>query len=97
MKPQLSPELRLLAHLELEPEVPTLDFLHRIIREHQLRVPFETLTKLIDYEPGRARGDFMPSMEEYVDRIITRGAGGSAGHSPAAFVSSCRRSVSTPP
>ncbi|MBK8233080.1 MAG: arylamine N-acetyltransferase [Candidatus Eisenbacteria bacterium] len=76
MKPQLSPELRLLAHLELEPEAPTLEFLHRIIREHQLRVPFETLTKLIDYEPGRARGDFMPSMEEYVDRVVTRGAGG---------------------
>ena len=38
---------RLLAHLSLEREAPTLTYLHRIIREHQLRVPFETLTKLI--------------------------------------------------
>lgn len=67
---------RLLRHLGLEREAPALDYLHRIIREHQLRVPFETLTKLIDYEPGLQRGDFMPSMEEYVDRIVSRGAGG---------------------
>jgi arylamine N-acetyltransferase len=67
---------RLLGHLQLGRETPTLDYLHRIIREHQLRVPFETLTKLIDYEPGRRRGDFMPPMPEYVDRIVRRGAGG---------------------
>lgn len=67
---------RLLAHLGLEREAPTLPFLDRIIREHQLRVPFETLTKLIDYEDGLRRGDFLPPLEEYVDRIVTRGAGG---------------------
>jgi arylamine N-acetyltransferase len=39
-------------------------------------VPFETLTKLIDYEPGLRRGDFMPTIEEYVERIVTRGGGG---------------------
>src|SRR5258705_12981809 len=59
---------RLLGHLELDRESPTLDYLHRIIREHQLRVPFETLTKLLDYEPGLRRGDFLPSIEEYVER-----------------------------
>lgn len=67
---------RLLAHLSLEREAPTLTYLHRIIREHQLRVPFETLTKLIDYEPGLRRGDYLPPLEEYVERIVTRGAGG---------------------
>lgn len=67
---------RLLAHLDLDREAPTLDYLHRIIREHQLRVPFETLTKLIDYEPGLQRGDFMPPLEQYVERVVTRGAGG---------------------
>ncbi|HET9952820.1 MAG TPA: arylamine N-acetyltransferase [Candidatus Eisenbacteria bacterium] len=67
---------RLLAHLRLERETPTLDYLDRIIREHQLRVPFETLTKLIDYEPGVRRGDFMPPIGEYVERIVERGAGG---------------------
>ena len=67
---------RFLGHLQLGREDPTLDYLHRIIREHQLRVPFETLTKLIDYEPGLRRGDFMPPISEYVERIVTRGAGG---------------------
>ena len=67
---------RLLGHLELEREAPTLDYLHRIIREHQLRVPFETLTKLLDYEPGLRRGDFLPPIEEYVERIIARRGGG---------------------
>lgn len=66
----------LLRHLELKREAPSLDYLNRIIRRHQLRVPFETLTKLADYEPGLARGDFLPSIDEYVDRIVTRGAGG---------------------
>lgn len=67
---------RLLGHLVLEREDPSLDYLHRIIRQHQLRVPFETLTKITDYEPGLQRGDFLPSMEEYVERIVERGAGG---------------------
>jgi len=67
---------RLLAHMTLDREPPTLDYLHRLVRQHQLRVPFETLTKLIDYEPGLRRGDFLPPVEEYVDRIVTRGAGG---------------------
>lgn len=67
---------RLLDHLHLGREAPTLDYLHRLIREHQRRVPFETLTKLIDYEPGLRRGDFLPSFDEYVERIVARGAGG---------------------
>jgi arylamine N-acetyltransferase len=67
---------RLLAHLDLGREAPSLDYLNRIIERHQLRVPFETLTKLVDFEPGLARGEFMPPMEEYVERIVTRGAGG---------------------
>ena len=67
---------RLLSHLRLDREAPSLDYLHRIIREHQLRVPFETLTKHLDYEPGLQRGDFLPPIEEYVERIVTRGGGG---------------------
>src|SRR5262245_22910092 len=67
---------RLLAHLGLEREGPTLGYLHRLVRQHQLRVPFETLTKHLDYEPGLRRGSFLPELDEYVERIVTRGAGG---------------------
>jgi len=71
-----TPVDRLLGHLHLGREAPTLDYLDRIIREHQLRVPFETLTKLIDYEPGLRRGDFLPPFADYVERIVMRGGGG---------------------
>jgi arylamine N-acetyltransferase len=70
------PADRLLAHLRLGREAASLEYLHRIIREHQLRVPFETLTKLADYDAGRERGDFLPPIETYVERIVERGAGG---------------------
>jgi len=67
---------RFLAHLGLAREAPSLDYLHRIIDRHQRRVPFETLSKLADYEPGLARGDWLPPIELYIERIIERGAGG---------------------
>ena len=67
---------RLLSFLGLARETPSLDYLDRLVREHQARVPFETLTKLVDYEPGRRQGDFMPPLALYVDRIVHRGAGG---------------------
>ncbi len=67
---------RMLGHLQIAREAPSLGYLDRIIQSHQMRVPFETLTKIADYEPGLARGDFLPSIEEYVDRIVNRGAGG---------------------
>ena len=70
------PTAALLAHLGLAPEAPTLDYLHRLVAAHQRRVPFETLTKLIDYQPGLARGDFLPPLAEYVGRIVRRGGGG---------------------
>ena len=70
------PTALLLGHLGLEPEAPTLEYLHRLVRAHQQRVPFETLTKLADYEPGLRRGDFLPPLDEYVDRILSRRAGG---------------------
>jgi arylamine N-acetyltransferase len=71
-----TPSARLLAHLGLERERPSRAFLNRLVRAHQLRVPFETLTKLVDYEPGLQRGDFLPPLDLYVDRIVRRGAGG---------------------
>lgn len=67
---------RLLEHLGIDREAPSLDYLHRVIRAHQLRVPFETLTKIADYEPGVARGEFLPPIDLYVERIVESGAGG---------------------
>jgi len=67
---------RLLTHLHLECEAPTLDDLHRLVREHQRLVPLETRIKLMDDEPGLHRGDFVRPLENDVERIVSRGAGG---------------------
>jgi arylamine N-acetyltransferase len=67
---------RLLRHLRVGREAPTRAYLDRLVEAHQRLVPFETFTKLIDYEAGLRRGDFLPPFEEYVDRIVSRGAGG---------------------
>ena len=56
-----APTHHLLSFLGLAREPPSLDCLHRLVREHQARVPFETLTKLIDYEPGLRRLDQLQS------------------------------------
>src|SRR5690349_3278191 len=73
---EMNATARLLSHLGLEREPPTLDYLDRLIEAHQRKVPFETLTKLADYDRGVATGDFLPPLDLYVDRMITRGAGG---------------------
>jgi len=67
---------RLLRHLGVPREAPSLGHLDRLVAAHQRSVPFETLTKLIDHAPGLERGDYLPPFEEYVDRIVERGAGG---------------------
>ncbi|GGE83376.1 arylamine N-acetyltransferase [Priestia taiwanensis] len=66
-----------LAFLQLEKKEPTLPYLHELIREHQLRVRWENITKIVDWEKGNESGNFLPSMETYVDRITTKGYGGT--------------------
>ena len=76
---------RLLGHLQLGREAPRLEYLHRLIREHQLRVPFETLTNLLDYEPGLRRGvrggGNLPCRHQNPSRNggDSRGLGGTGG------------------
>jgi len=66
-----------LDYLGVEGEEPNLDFLNALVRQHQLKVPFETLTKIIDYERGYRNQDFLPDTERYVQRIVTSGTGGT--------------------
>lgn len=66
-----------LAFLGVEHGAPNLPLLNRLIRQHQLKVPFETLTKLIDYQRACETGRFLPGIDEYVRRVTTRGGGGT--------------------
>ncbi|TCW58026.1 hypothetical protein EC917_102208 [Bacillus thuringiensis] len=55
----------------------SLKFLNEIIKAHQEKVKWETLTKIIDWEKGKKTGDYFPSIETYINRITTKGLGGT--------------------
>lgn len=56
---------------------PDLAYLNEIIKNYQLKVKWETLTKVIDWENGNETGQFLPPIETYFDRIINKGMGGT--------------------
>lgn len=66
-----------LEHLGLECRQPSLQFLNELVNAHQIKVPWENLTKIIDYEHGKATGEWLPSFEKYVHRLTQLGTGGT--------------------
>ncbi|MCE5173381.1 arylamine N-acetyltransferase [Paenibacillus profundus] len=54
-----------------------ISFLNDLIKSHQLKVRWENLTKILDYERGYATGDYIPPIEKYYDRIMNHGYGGT--------------------
>lgn len=66
-----------LKFLEVERKDPSLLFLNELIEQHQKKVKWETLTKILDWEKGNRTGDFLPSIEVYINRIVHLGAGGT--------------------
>lgn len=63
--------------LKVEKQEPSLPFLNQLIKSHQLRVKWETLTKIIDWEKGNQTGDFLPPIDMYIDRMTRLGTGGT--------------------
>lgn len=55
----------------------SLKFLNELIKAHQEKVKWETLTKIIEWEKGNKTGDYFPSIETYINRIRTKGLGGT--------------------
>lgn len=70
---------RYLNYLELDIHVPTLDYLHELIKTHQTKVRWENITKIIDTEKGEreSSGFYLPSIEDYIDRMDNDGMGGT--------------------
>jgi arylamine N-acetyltransferase len=66
-----------LDYLGLVRQEPGLDYLNVLVRQHQSKVPFETLTKIIDYERGYREGNFLPDIGRYVRRTVGAGTGGT--------------------
>jgi hypothetical protein len=68
---------RYLAHLGLVRERPARAYLDRLIASHQRRIPFETLSKIVDAERLADSPCPLPNIEEHVERMIARSAGGT--------------------
>ncbi|MFW5435811.1 arylamine N-acetyltransferase [Paenibacillus apiarius] len=54
-----------------------IGFLNDLIQSHQVKVRWENLTKILDYERGYATGNYIPPIETYFDRIMNYGYGGT--------------------
>lgn len=68
---------RFLNFLQVERGAPTLDLLNELVKSHQLRVRWETVSKILDWEEGNRTGNFLPSFDRYVERIVEKGFGGT--------------------
>ncbi|CDN36221.1 hypothetical protein [Bacillus thuringiensis] len=55
----------------------SLKFLNELIKAHQEKVKWETLTKIIDWEKGKKTEDYFPSIETYINCITTKGLRGT--------------------
>jgi arylamine N-acetyltransferase len=66
-----------LTFLQVEKKEPTLDYLNELVCQHQLRVRWENITKILDWENGNESGDFLPPIETYMERVTTKGYGGT--------------------
>ncbi|ANS48357.1 hypothetical protein BT246_29950 [Bacillus thuringiensis] len=53
----------------------SLKFLNELIKAHQEKVKWETLTKIIDWEKGKKTEDYFPSIETYINRIYNKRSG----------------------
>jgi hypothetical protein len=68
---------KFLSFLELERKHPDLPFLNELTLAHQLKVRWENLSKIVDYEKGYETEQFLPSIDTYIDRIVEQGGGGT--------------------
>ncbi|PPA71028.1 arylamine N-acetyltransferase [Jeotgalibacillus proteolyticus] len=68
---------RFLSFLEVERKEPSLSYLNELIHAHQTKVKWETLTKFIDYEELSPADSYLPSVEDYIERVIEKRAGGT--------------------
>lgn len=68
---------RFLAYVEVPQGVADMALLNKLIYQFQRKVRWENLTKIIDYEIGAARKQYIPPIDVYVERMVTHGYGGT--------------------
>ncbi|MEV3325219.1 arylamine N-acetyltransferase [Paenibacillus larvae] len=68
---------RFLNYLEVSRRDIDISLLNDLIRNHQLKVRWENVTKILDYERGYLTNEFLPPVEKYFNRIMNDGYGGA--------------------
>lgn len=66
-----------LSFLSVTKKPVSLKFLNELVKAHQEKVKWETITKIIDWEKGNKTGDYFPSIATYINRITDKGMGGT--------------------
>jgi len=57
-----------LSFLSVTKKPVSLKFLNELVKAHQEKVKWETITKIIDWEKGNKTGDYFPSIATYINR-----------------------------
>jgi arylamine N-acetyltransferase len=68
---------KFLKYLGLGIKAPTIDYLNELINAHQHKVRWETWTKFLDFEERKIEDLYLPGIDEYVDRLVATGTGGT--------------------
>ncbi|MFV8827808.1 arylamine N-acetyltransferase [Alkalihalobacterium sp. APHAB7] len=77
MNEQMKLADQILDFLSVERQDANLAFLNEMIKNYQLKIKWETLSKVLDWEEGNETEQFLPPIERYFKRIIHQGMGGT--------------------
>ncbi|TCS82564.1 arylamine N-acetyltransferase [Tepidibacillus fermentans] len=66
-----------LQYLQLPVQQPTYSYLHAIYQSHLRRIPFENITKIIQYPKVLQEQQWVPPVETFVDRLYQWKSGGN--------------------
>ncbi|WP_163101570.1 arylamine N-acetyltransferase [Peribacillus alkalitolerans] len=68
---------KFLDFLDVERKEVCLPFLNELLKNHQEKVKWETVTKILDWERGDQTGEYLPPIDLYINRITNQGMGGT--------------------
>jgi len=69
--------LSYLDYLQIPVQQPSYSYLQTILQAHLKRIPFENVTKIIQYAKGTEEDQWVPNVETFVDRLHQWRSGGN--------------------
>ncbi|QFT87826.1 Proansamycin X synthase [Bacillus sp. THAF10] len=68
---------KFLHYLGVTEKSPSITYLNELIYAHQFKVRWETWTKFLDFEELEEKDFYLPSIDDYVERVVSTGTGGT--------------------